>query len=115
MSCSIHPLRETAKECWDCYNSWPKEEKKRYKRAQCKRRNWSGKVDASRVNMVDGYFRFKGEYGREESEEESILDDRNVNVRSDIGDVTKTERRRNRPQSKYIRRSNTRKRPLRSA
>ena len=50
MYCSIHPSIETPKNCKKCFESWPI--KTGYTRAQCKRKNWCGKVDHKQHNDI---------------------------------------------------------------
>ena len=50
MSCSIHRLIDTIKECRGCFDSWPVKHKSHYTRKQCKDQHWIGKVDESRYN-----------------------------------------------------------------
>jgi len=114
MSCSIHPLCETPQDCTACYKSWPNKEKKRYTRAQCKRRNWIGKVDCRCENAIIGHLNFKEIYEGKETEED-VHDERTVDVRSIVRNVSYEKRRRNRPRGKYVSKPNTRKRPVKSA
>ena len=48
--CGLFPNIETASECRKCFSFWPEKAKKIYTRAQCKRKNWIGKVDESIFN-----------------------------------------------------------------
>ena len=53
MSCRLHPMIATIKDCVICYASWPEAERKKYRRIQCKRVNWRGKVDSNHTNSED--------------------------------------------------------------
>ena len=50
MPCSLHCRIENVKECILCYESWPLKERIAYRRAQCKQKNWIGRVDLGRAN-----------------------------------------------------------------
>ena len=52
MPCGLNLLIETIIDCKRCYHNWPDKQNKRYTRAQCKMKNWFGKVDESHENKA---------------------------------------------------------------
>ena len=45
--CNLHPSIENYEDCFNCYKGWIDQ---KYTRAQCKRKNWVGRVDYNIVN-----------------------------------------------------------------